>query len=339
ADSDPRRAIATIRGDWRKLAGGHNDRERATLVALSGGADSSALLIALAGVRPARIIAAHIRHPLRPAPQADADRAAAHELCSRLGVHCLDAQTGELRGNAEAAARSARYAALESLAGDANVGLIATGHHGDDQAETVLMRLIRGAGPQGLVGIRASRRQGACRVIRPMLRVTRRASEAICSSVGWQWAEDQTNRDVTRLRARLRSEVMPALRELSPGLGPRLSERAWVHAGAARVLRQRAAAIARDATIDAQHATLARSALSNEPRVVRSEVIRQIAGSLVGQDGTDARTARTLERLARAIGDTNGSARTFELRGLSVRVDRDIINIVSISRPPGEGRR
>lgn len=334
-----REALEAIRRDWRRLAGGRDDTERATLVALSGGADSSALLIALAGIGRARIVAGHVCHPMRPAADVLADRAAAADLCARLGVPCLFDETGPLAGNAENAAREARYARLVTLAGAAGVSLVATGHHADDQAETVLMRLIRGTGPGGLAGIRASRRLGEHRIIRPMLRVTRGDAEAICRESGWAWAEDRTNREGTRLRARLRHEVMPALRAIAPDLGVRLSENAWVHAGAARAVGARAERCLGRALRVGDTLRFGRADLRDEPPAIRGEVIRRAARDLVGDHGADTRTARRLRALVGAIGDTSGESRVYQFRSLVVRVSRDAVDVEAVSPPRAGGPR
>src|SRR5512147_1572030 len=125
------------------------------LAAVSGGADSVALLMALLALRDAlgiRIVAAHLDHGVRGAESAR-DRAFVEELAARHGVPCFSEATRIPRANFEAEARRVRYAFLERAADRFGATKIATAHTRDDQAETVLLRLVRGAGRRGLAGI------------------------------------------------------------------------------------------------------------------------------------------------------------------------------------------
>lgn len=175
------------------------------LAACSGGADSVALVAALAELsdRWPLVRVAFVDHGLRPV---DAERAAARAAAARAGVP-FDALRVEVdrRGNLQAAARSARHRALEALAGDA---LVATGHTLSDQAETVLERLVRGAGLRGLRAIEP--RRGPW--VRPLLGVARETTR----SLGLPFADDPTNESDRYLRNRLRREVLPALATENP---------------------------------------------------------------------------------------------------------------------------
>jgi len=179
------------------------------LVALSGGADSSALLLLLSRLAPdlgLTLRALHVDHGLRPDSARDAD--AARALGRRLGVP-VDvvrvAVTGT--GSIEEAARRARYAALEAHADAIGAARIAVGHTADDQAETVLMRLLEGAGVRGLAGIPPVRG----RIVRPLLALRRRELVAELQAAGLEWIEDPTNRDPKFLRNRIRHEILPYL--------------------------------------------------------------------------------------------------------------------------------
>ncbi len=190
------------------------------LVAVSGGADSMALLDVLRDLRPMlglTLHSAHVHHGLRA--EADADADFVRSLSERLGVPFhLERVTVRREPpweGLEAEARRARYAALEARALTLGADCIATGHTADDQAETVVMRLLQGAGPRGLSGIAPARG----RVIRPLLDARRDEVLAHLASRGLGWIEDATNRDSRFLRNRLRHDVLPFLaRPLGPGL-------------------------------------------------------------------------------------------------------------------------
>jgi tRNA(Ile)-lysidine synthase len=136
-------------------------------VAVSGGPDSLALLLLAADARPGLVRAATVDHGLRPEARAEADRVAA--ICASIGVP-HEILTVTVEGSVQAGARAARYAALAEWCATSGLGWLATAHHADDQAETLLMRLNRGAGLAGLAGVREKRglREGVT-LIRPLL--------------------------------------------------------------------------------------------------------------------------------------------------------------------------
>ena len=181
------------------------------VVAVSGGPDSVALLHALTGLRAdygLALTVGHVHHGLR----ADADRDAAFvtDLAARLGwpVAVERVAVAVRPGRSpETAARAARYAALDRIARRAGARRIAVAHTADDQVETVLMRLLQGAGPRGLAGIPV--RRG--RLVRPLLDVDRAVVLAYLADAGLAWVEDDTNRDLKMLRNRLRHETLPLL--------------------------------------------------------------------------------------------------------------------------------
>lgn len=186
------------------------------LVAVSGGPDSVALLHVLARLAPKHgfSLAAHgVDHGLRPEASAELDLAQA--LAASLGVpfgrSALHVASG---GNLQARARSARYAALEAACATARAQYIATAHHADDRAETVLLRLLRGAGPRGLAVLPARSGQR----IRPFLRARRSDVIAHLTRHALTFACDASNRDRRFQRVRVREELMPLLAELSPGI-------------------------------------------------------------------------------------------------------------------------
>ncbi|MDO4264100.1 MAG: tRNA lysidine(34) synthetase TilS [Deinococcus sp.] len=188
-------------------------RGQRVVVGVSGGADSVALLRGLldAGAEP---LAAHFDHMLRPDSAQDA--AWVEELAAQLGVLYAGGQAdvrraAQARGwNLEEAARRLRYSFLTRTAKEASVGTVLTAHTRRDQAETVLMRLLRGEAV--LTGI-AGRWGG---VERPLLDVTREEVEAYLRALGQDWREDSTNQDTALTRVWLRLEVLPLLRSRFP---------------------------------------------------------------------------------------------------------------------------
>jgi tRNA(Ile)-lysidine synthase len=195
--------------------------DRPAVVAVSGGPDSVALLRALAGLHAdgvvGNLIVAHLNHGLR-GPESDGDESFVRELCARLGLAWRGAQT-DLNDRApglglEGAARQARYDWLAEVAAADGAGWVATGHTANDQAETVLHRLLRGAGLRGLAGIPARRelRPGVV-LVRPLLEVRRAEVLAYLEALGQDWREDRSNLDRRFMRNRIRHELLPLLAE------------------------------------------------------------------------------------------------------------------------------
>ncbi len=208
------------------------------LVAYSGGLDSTVLLHALAALAPRPPLeAVHVHHGLHP--QADAWAAhcgrQARVLSVPLRVARVDARpaVGE---SPEAAARTARYAALRDRVAPGTV--VFTAQHADDQAETVLLQLLRGAGPGGLSGMPAEAPFGAGLLVRPLLPWPRTALADYARDQGLVWVEDPGNQDPRVDRSYLRAVVIPALRERWPGLTQTLGRVAALQAEAAEILAQ-----------------------------------------------------------------------------------------------------
>lgn len=191
------------------------------ICAVSGGADSVALLFALYLLKDKlalRLEAAHFNHHLR-GEESDRDEAFVRELCGRYDIplHVGQGTVTAGKKGLEAAAREARYAFLQSLHGK-----IATAHTADDNAETVLMHLVRGTGLKGLGGITPVRGN----VIRPMLTLTRQEVEAFLAEWSLPHIEDSSNQSDAFLRNRIRRQVMPLLTAENPRLAESLSQMA-----------------------------------------------------------------------------------------------------------------
>jgi len=181
------------------------------LVAVSGGADSVALLHALhrlAAERGWRLVVGHVHHGLRPEADADARfvERLGRELDWPVAVERVTVATGTGE-SPEAAARRARYAALDRMASAVAADRIALGHTRDDQIETVLMRLLQGAGPRGIAGIPPQRG----RLVRPLLTTDRVTILRYLSTQRLTWVEDASNRDQKFLRNRIRHDLLPLL--------------------------------------------------------------------------------------------------------------------------------
>ncbi len=216
------RALEEAARDWPLF-----EKGRPLLVAVSGGADSLALLHGLAALPPpadSSLIVAHVHHGIR-GPAADRDAAFVRARCRLLRVPYFEKKAdvpalAQARGlSLEMAAREVRYAFFGQVLGETGASAVATAHTADDQAETVLLRLLRGAGPRGLGAMLPRARVQGVPVVRPFLCVTRREVEAYLTGLGKRWREDRTNADPAMLRNRVRHELLPLLeKRFSPGI-------------------------------------------------------------------------------------------------------------------------
>ena len=207
-------------------------------VAVSGGADSVALLLCLLELRQELglvLSVAHFNHGIRGA-EADQDQAFVEALAAKfdLPFHCgsghAPAHARERKLSLETAARDLRQSWFQELRKTGTVDKIATAHSQNDQAETVMMRVIRGAGTRGLAGIAPWQKEKG--LIRPLLEVTRREIEEYLEGIRQPWREDLTNRDLHHLRNRLRHELLPLLqREYNPSIRQTLTDLAQVARG------------------------------------------------------------------------------------------------------------
>ncbi|MEO6119380.1 MAG: tRNA lysidine(34) synthetase TilS [Terriglobales bacterium] len=194
-------------------------------VAVSGGADSVALLRALDEARRELALVLtvlHFHHGIRGA-EADRDEAFVAELAERLGLKCVigrgdvPAHAKRSRQSLETAARELRYQFFGSVLGSGAVNTIVTAHTMDDQAETVLMRTLRGAGTRGLSGIHPERDGG--RFLRPLLSFRRRELEEYLRALGQAWREDESNLERKHLRNQVRHDLLPLLvKDFNPNI-------------------------------------------------------------------------------------------------------------------------
>ncbi|MYN27926.1 tRNA lysidine(34) synthetase TilS [Duganella levis] len=217
-------------------------------IALSGGLDSSALLHlahAYAQQHELTLCALHIHHGL--SPNADAWLAHCEQQCAALNIS-FEARRIQLqdakKSGTEAAARKARYAALGALCKEHDAQLLLTAHHLDDQAETVLLQLLRGSGPAGLSGMDAANTAASLLqndnlvMARPLLQVARKQLESYVAQQGVTHIHDESNDDPRYARNALRHTVMPALEQHFPGFQERFARSAQHAQSATRLLTE-----------------------------------------------------------------------------------------------------
>lgn len=231
-------------------------------LAVSGGADSLCLLL-LARAAGCQVTVHHVDHGLRP--ESGADAAFVRDLCGSLVVpfqlHRVHVEPGP---NLEARARSARYSALPP-------GVL-TGHTADDQAETLLLNLMRGSALSGLSGMRPDRR-------RPLLRLRRSQTEAACRAAGIEYLVDASNVDARFRRNRVRHELVPLLDEISERDSVAVLARTAAHLAEEDALLE---ALAAD--LDPTDATVLRSA----PEVLARRSLRRFLRSEAGRHPPDS---------------------------------------------------
>lgn len=203
---------------WKKLG-------TRWVIGVSGGSDSVGLLRVLHEVAPEiglELSVAHLDHGVR-GEAAKRDAQFVSELAERLGLPFDEGHWQPTRqGHFESDARRARYAWLKKVALERGATVVAIGHTRDDQAETILHRIVRGTGPRGLAGMAARRGLGdAITLVRPILEVSREAIRAYLGSLGQTFHDDATNADLSRTRARIRHDLLP---KLAADYNPRVSE-------------------------------------------------------------------------------------------------------------------
>lgn len=321
-------------GIGSRAAGTGPVRAAKILVAVSGGPDSVALLRALnllAARRDWRLQLAvgHVQHHLRESAEADAEFVA--ELAKRLDLPYLraDVHPAKKHGNVEENARVMRYAALAEMAASFGAPYVATAHHADDQLETLLMRLMRGASVRGLAGMAWRRRLAADRpvtLIRPMLGAEHLQAIDFLQRLKQGWRLDHTNQSDQRLRAALRLRVVPALRELRPSVSLRAVQMGEHLRQVAALLEEAVARAADHVVVEDGSARLDRNDARSLPGVVLTGLLRRLlleAGAKADQLGR-----RKLGAIAKAAGDRRGGQRRFEISAkVQVLVSRDAVAI------------
>lgn len=284
-------------------------RGETLLVALSGGADSVALLdalVLLSRPRGFRLVAAHLDHRLRPGSAQDAAFCA--ELCLRLGVPLrvgaadVRARAERERGGLEQAARRERYAFLRAVRRQEQAAAIALAHTQDDQAETLLLRLLRGSGAQGLGAMRLHSGD----LLRPLLGVSRQEVLDHLRERSLPWREDPTNADPALRRNRVRHELLPYLEQrFNPRVRATLARAAALLADEAALLRAQAEGLlGRIGREQEQGLALRRTGLAQAPPALVRAALRQ---ALASHGGLRQVGSAHVERALRlALGPASG---------------------------------
>ena len=292
-------------------------------VGLSGGADSVALLCALADrSRELGLVvhAAHLHHGLR-GEEADADLNFSHELASNLGIPFHQARVDTIAearrtpkapppsinpddlpsDSIEGTARRLRYTWFRHLLREVPLDAIATAHTLDDQAETVLAKFLRGAWTQGLSGVHPVLSFPEGPILRPLLQITRKEVEAFLHARNQAWREDSTNRHLTFTRNRIRHELLPHLETWNPQLRDHLAqmaelardEESWWQSEIPRlasnvILRGRPVRGGGRASTAAEGLALDIARLAAEPAAVQRRIVRYAASQLEAAPDFDA---------------------------------------------------
>lgn len=275
------------------------------IVAYSGGLDSTVLLHALVtytGVSAATLSAIHVDHRLQA--QSHEWATACRERAGALGIDCeIHPATGAPRPcvGTEQWARDTRYAVFARAVASGEVIMMA--HHRDDLAETVLMRLMRGAGPEGLAGMPATRPLGRGHLLRPLLQVGRADIEAYALAHKLAWTEDPSNADTVHDRNYVRHHVLPALQARWPGAAARIAQAAALQTDAAASLRDYANGLVDEAS-DRVDGGLVLAALPNTHPGTLGWVLRRWLDRQ-GLPIPDAAQLQEIQRLVLARQDAN----------------------------------
>lgn len=304
-------------------------------VALSGGLDSSALLHALSSSPVARqrgLRAIHIDHGL----QAQSGEWSLH--CRRVSEQCevslttIKVTVKRTTGlGLEASAREARYAAFEAALTDGEI--LALAHHRDDQTETVLLKLLRGAGPEGLGAMRQLRRLGQAWAWRPLLEVPRETLHRHARQTDLGWIEDPSNEDTRIERNFLRHEVLPNLRNRWPKADASISQSAgWIRAAADFIDAESTRALARLQGLDP--ATLDWQGWLALADALRDPVLRRWLRSLNLPEPNQHQVGELERQLAHAGADKLPCVRW---PGAEVRRYRDLLYAMAPVDPPESG--
>lgn len=255
--------------DWNDLT---------VLAAVSGGADSVALLRALDAAgqhRPGRLIVAHFNHALRP--EAPDDEHFVVALSSRLGLQCVvgHGRPPPSATGVEETARRARYDFLRATAADVGARYVVTAHTADDQAETVLHRILRGTGISGLAGMRRARPLcPGITLLRPLLTMRRAELLAYLQSLNQAYRDDATNLDSRFTRNRLRHSLLPQLaNQYNPGVVEALLRLSQLAAETQAMVDARVSGLLRHVRVETQRIRIAVAPVANEPRHIIRELL------------------------------------------------------------------
>ena len=321
----------------KRLARGLRQRCRvktgdAVVVGCSGGADSVALLRAMLLLAPRRnwrlrVIVGHVNHKLRGQDSDDdADFVGALAATHDCAYELREIRPAQEAGNLEAACRKLRYRALCDIAQHHGASLVVTAHHADDQLETLLMRLLRGAGPSGLRGIAWRRKLKHdntslnIHAIRPMLATPREELADLLQKLNQPWREDHTNRDLTRQRARLRHEVIPLLKQIKHDAADRAVQITEQFEHVHRLVQEQAQAVkAAHRNGETTQDTMPRDEARKLNPIVLTQILRRDLMKLGVPH--DKLPGHALHPVVLAAKDAEGGERTFDFaKGIHIRI-------------------
>jgi tRNA(Ile)-lysidine synthase len=329
---------------WLARVGKRLERLRGSgvVVAVSGGGDSVGLLRVLHALGPGcdlRLSVAHLDHGAR-GEESRGDARFVAELAASLGLPFdLGHWKATRSGHFEADARRARYDWLAEVAKGRGAPVVAVGQTLDDQAETILHRVLRGTGIKGLSGMPARRRLASGpTLIRPLLGVTRREIRDYLAAIGQGFREDSSNLDTSRTRARIRLELLPELEErFNPAVAEALVRLGRLASGSTRVLEKLARARARAIVLESSplQIVLGRPALARLSPFERAEILR-LAWRNAGwpEGGMDVHRWRRLANLA-----TSGQPKMSVGAGLEAEVLPDRLILTRLTGLPETPRR
>ncbi len=302
-------------------------------VAVSGGADSVALLWCLVETAPElgiKLAVAHFNHCLRGG-ESDADERFVADLARSLDLpfysECADIHTISKREsrNLEETARLERYRFLEALVEKGTVDRIATGHTRSDQAETVLFRLMRGTGEQGLRGIRPVLDTG---IVRPLIDIPRQETRAYLESRGKSWREDSSNQDLRFSRNRIRSELLPTLeRDWNPRIEEALARTASLAQEDEDYWREAVSQAAEASLVPSDPAVLIRT---DEFAKLHPSISRRLLRSAIDQISGASMSYQHIESLRVLASQTAGSDR-LSLPGMTAQRSFDWVRLTPAS--------
>lgn len=307
------------------------------LCAVSGGADSMCLLhllSALAEEGGFQVYAAHYNHHLRgEESHRDADFVARwceeHAIPCTIGAGDVAGEAGRLGQGTEETARQMRYAFLKDTAEGLGCNRIATAHNADDNLETLLLHLTRGAGLHGLAGIPPRRGE----LVRPLLTTPRADIQAYLEAHGIPHVEDSTNTDTRYARNRLRSQVIPVLRELNPRLTERCAETMGYLRADNDYLNAQAAMACRHARWAEDDLVIEARYIAELPAAIAPRAVRRLL-EMMGDGNTDCSAAHLKAVVDLAVGDDPSAVAFLPNGRLAQRVYKELLITTQGDSPP-----
>jgi tRNA(Ile)-lysidine synthase len=301
-------------------------RGKRLLVAVSGGADSVALLRLLIDINRSdhwrwTLIVAHISHGIR-GRSGTADARFVKALAKKLNLPHVQRTLRLGKSASEGHARTARLAALAGIAKTTKAAAVIMAHHADDQAETVIMRLFRGTGIEGLAAMAPITTIDGLTILRPLLTTRRAELRAYLNDIAQPWREDETNATARYTRNRVRSELLPALERIAPDAVPAITRLAHLARDTWQVVEQAVDAAWTAALVSkrGRRIVLRRGVLRDAPPLVCAEVLRRAVCAVGGSSESFERT----EEAVRLVRGTEGGKRVEMGGGMTIVVGREV---------------